>query len=660
MNDLPSMPGELAARCLVRKLSASTSLAETAPSRGHTPTADLLSELESHDIHCRLTRIDYGDLRHVPLPTLLRLKNTRWALVIAVGKRSLALEDAAGHRHIVPHATMMREFEGQVLDRAPELPEGATVVHRLLLLIWAHRRTLYPVALLMLLAQMLVLGAPQLVRVLIDRAFPDGSHELFHALIVGMVFVALFQSWLKWLERHVSQLLYLRLDTSLERSLLAHVLELPYRFIETRNFGELMQGFKGITTVRSMLTGDALSAIPALITAVALLVIMSLSMPGAAAMVALLGIMSAALAILAGARQNALHQRVVAADVRERGRALEIFTHIATIKSAGVEKSAVARWLSLLRRARLMRRSSEQLTLACNVFIDLLGQLQLQALWIWGGLQVMQGSLRLGELSGFALMAAAFHAAVSGLSRSFVKIQSVRPHLQQTQALLDQAPLKARSLPRRSSGADVRIRDVWFRYDAGRPWVLSGVDLDIRAGEIRHLPGPSGSGKTTLLKLVAGLYEPCSGQILIGGHPPGRRRTDMIYLSQGLRPFNASVLENLRVFSCGAPFERLVHTAELTGLAEWIESLPMGYDTRLSHGGANLSGGQRQLVALTAALASDRPILLLDEATSHLDALAAARLAANSIFAGRTVLYTGHGRGSESNARPLDQYAALG
>jgi ABC-type bacteriocin/lantibiotic exporter with double-glycine peptidase domain len=545
---------------------------------------------------------------------------------------------------------MTREFEGQVLDRTPELPEGATVVHRLVRLISAHRSTLFPVALLMLLAQVLVLGVPQLVRVLVDRAFPDGSNGLFHALIVAMVLVTLLQSWLKWLERHVSQLLYLKLDISLERALLAHVLKLPYRFLEARDFGELMQGFKGITTARAMLTGDALAAIPSLITAIALLIVMSLSMPGAATMVAVIGAVSAAIAILAGARQNALHQRVVAADVRERGRALEIFTHIATIKAAGVEKSAVARWLTLLRRARLMRRCGEQLTLSCNVFIDFLGQLQLQTLWIWGGLQVMSGSLQLGELSGFALMAAAFHAAVSGLSRSLVKIQSVRPHLHQTQELLDQAPVKARALPRRSSATPVQIRDVWFRYHATRPWVLGGVDLDIRSGEVRHIPGPSGSGKTTLLKLVAGLYEPCSGQILIGGHPPAQSRAEMIYLSQGLRPFNASILENLRVFSCGAPFERLLRTAEQTGLAEWITSLPMGYDTRLSHGGTNLSGGQRQLVALTAALASDRPILLLDEAISHLDALAAARLAANSIFAGRTVLYTGHGRGSDLSA----------
>ena len=660
MSELPSMPGEIAAWSLARKLSAGTSLLERSPPRGPAPAADLLVELEAHDIHGRVTRIDYADLRHVPLPTLLRLKNTRWVLVTAVRKRGLALEDAAGYQRLVPHATIVKEFEGQVLDRTPELPEGATVVHRLLLLIWAHRRTLYPVALLMLLAQTLVLGAPQLVRVLVDRAFADGSHGLFHVLIIAMVFVALFQSWLKWLERHVAQLLYLRLDTSLERSLLAHVLKLPYRFLETRNFGELMQGFKGITTVRAVLTVDVLGAIHALITAVALLIIMGFSMPGAAAMVALAGIVSAALAILAGARQNALHQRVVAADVRERGRALEIFTHIATIKAAGREKPAVARWLTLLRRARLMRRCSEQLTLGCGVFIDLLGQLQLQALWIWGGLRVMEGSLRLGELSGFALMAAAFHTAVGGLSRAFVKIQSVRPHLQQTQVLLDQAPIKARSLPRSSSGAHVRIRDVWFRYDATRPWVLSGVDLDIRPGEVRHIPGPSGSGKTTLLKLVAGLYEPTSGRILIGGHPPGRRRADMIYLSQGLRPFNASVLENLRVFSCGAPFERLIRTAELTGLAEWIASLPMDYDTRLSHGGANLSGGQRQLVALTAALASARPILLLDEATSHLDAFAVARLASHSLFEGRTVLYTGHGRGSESSARSPGQYSALG
>lgn len=653
MSEFPSMPAPLAASSLARRLTGGASFPQASPPGGHKPTADLLAELEGHDIHGRLTRIDYGDLRHVPLPTLLRLKNARWVLITAVGRRGVALEDEKGCRRILPHATMMREFEGQVLDRTPELPRGTTVVQRLLLLIWAQRRSLYPVALLMLLAQMLVLGAPQLVRILVDRAFPDGSHELFQALVVGMGFLALFQAGLKWLERHVSQLLYLRLDTSLEQSLLAHVLKLPYRFLETRNFGELMQGFKGITTVRSMLTGDALSAIPALITAMALLIIMSLSMWGATAMVAFVGIVSAVIAILAGARQNALHQRVVSADVRARGRALEIFTHIATIKAAGVEKSAVARWLSLLRRARLMRRWSEQLTLGCNVSIDLLGQLQLQALWIWGGLQVMEGSLRLGELSGFALMAAAFHTAVGALSRSFVKIQSARPHLQQTQALLDQAPIKTRRLPRGSISPNIRLCDVWFRYDETRPWVLSGADLDVRPGEVRHIQGASGSGKTTLLKLVAGLYEPCSGRVLIGGHPPGSRRADMIYLSQGLRPFNASVLENLRVFSCGAPYERLIRTAELTGLAEWIASLPMGYDTRLSHGGANLSGGQRQLIALTAALASDRPILLLDEATSHLDAFAAARLASHSIFDGRTVLYTGHGRPAPLAARTV-------
>lgn len=259
----------------------------------------------------------------------------------------------------------------------------------------------------------------------------------------------------------------------------------------------------------------------------------------------------------------------------------------------------------------------------------------------------MRGSLQLGELSGFAMMAATFHTAVGSLSRSFVKMQTARPHLQQTQVLLDQTPVKPRRPQSRASGAHIEIRDVWFRYDARGPWVLRGVDIDIRAGEVRHIAGPSGFGKTTLLKLIAGLYEPCSGRILIGGHPPHARRGDIVYLSQGLRPFNASVLENIRVFSAGTSFERIVRTAELTGLADWIATLPMGYDTRLSQGGANLSGGQRQLIALTAALASDKPILLLDETTSHLDAFHAARLARGSLFQGRTVLYTGHGRGSE-------------
>jgi ABC-type bacteriocin/lantibiotic exporter with double-glycine peptidase domain len=116
----------------------------------------------------------------------------------------------------------------------------------------------------------------------------------------------------------------------------------------------------------------------------------------------------------------------------------------------------------------------------------------------------------------------------------------------------------------------------------------------------------------------------------------------MVYLPQFVRLFNASILENLRIFSGGAPFGQLMTAAELTGLSQLVGDLPMGFDTLLAQGGENFSGGQRQLIAITAVLASAKPVLLLDEALANLDSLRQAGLVHSPLFKSKTILYTSH------------------
>jgi ABC-type bacteriocin/lantibiotic exporter with double-glycine peptidase domain len=168
--------------------------------------------------------------------------------------------------------------------------------------------------------------------------------------------------------------------------------------------------------------------------------------------------------------------------------------------------------------------------------------------------------------------------------------------------------------------------DVWFRYSAAGPWVLHGYDLRLEPGQQRILTGPSGSGKSTVLRLLAGLFRPERGTVLVDGRPPWAARASILYLPQFVRLFGGSILDNLRVFSHGASLARLLEQARQTGLQALVDTLPMGYGTLLPPGGQNLSGGQRQLIALTGALASGRPLLLLDEALANLDALRAATL----------------------------------
>lgn len=634
---------EAAVQYLLASLGAQTGpRAETA---GRTGDAEefVLRHLGYYGVHARFARIDMQEMRHVQLPTLVRLKDARWLLVVRSGWRGVAARDGSGRVHEIPLKTFAQSFDGLVLDRIPELPPGNTLWSRVLRLVWAHRNILYQVGVLALLVQGLSLITPQLARILVDRAFPDDASSLLLVIVMGMVFVALFQAWFGWLERRVAQHLQTRLDAVLERGLLVHVMRLSYQYLEKKTLGQLMQGFEGVASIRDLVTGQALTAILGGVTALAFLILMGQLMPAPTLLVAIIGIVTLALVIVAGRRQETIQQHFVESLVRERGAAAEIFTHIGMLKAAGAEHRRVDRWLELLRREREIGLHGERITHATHVAIDLFGQLQIQGLWIWGGLRVLEGSLQLGELIAFTLMAGAFHAAIGNLGRTIVTVWAAKPHLRETQLLLEQKPLPlSPPLATPLAPGAIEIRDLWFRYSDGLPWIFSGLNMVVQPGEFRHIAGPSGFGKSTLLKLVAGLYAPARGSIRIAGHAPQAAGELMVYLPQFVRLFNASILENLRIFSGGAPFGQLMTAAELTGLSQLVGDLPMGFDTLLAQGGENFSGGQRQLIAITAVLASAKPVLLLDEALANLDSLRQAGLVHSPLFKSKTILYTSH------------------
>ena len=238
----------------------------------------------------------------------------------------------------------------------------------------------------------------------------------------------------------------------------------------------------------------------------------------------------------------------------------------------------------------------------------------------WGGQHLLEGTLKAGRLFAYLQLSSGFMAAALSMVQTFIALMILKPQLAKAQEILSVQP---EPRPRRQAPTPepvaVQLEDVWFRYGPDRPWVLQGYSLRVAAGEKLRLSEPSGSGKTTVLRLLAGLYVPEKGTVRIQGHPPGAERHNILYLPQFMQIFGGSILENLRVFSSGASLEQLRAASAQTGLQALVATLPMGYQTLLPPGGRNLSGGQRQLIALTGALASGRPLLLLDEALANLD-----------------------------------------
>jgi ATP-binding cassette subfamily B protein len=195
---------------------------------------------------------------------------------------------------------------------------------------------------------------------------------------------------------------------------------------------------------------------------------------------------------------------------------------------------------------------------------------------------------------------------------------------------------------------DIRLDEVRFGHEGDR-FVLDGLDLHVAPGESLALVGATGSGKSTVAGLLARLYDPEEGRVLLDGHDlrdlrlaDVRRAVALVFEETFL--FSESVRENIRVGRPDASDEEVRRAAELAGAAAFVDELPDRYDTILGERGFSLSGGQRQRIAIARAILADPAVLVLDDATSAVDATKEheIRAALAEVMRGRTTLVIAH------------------
>jgi ATP-binding cassette subfamily B protein RaxB len=235
--------------------------------------------------------------------------------------------------------------------------------------------------------------------------------------------------------------------------------------------------------------------------------------------------------------------------------------------------------------------------------------------------------------------------ALSMLFRARQQYALLQPQRQQMAELLSvEAPRPAPEL--KVTEGRLTVREVDFRYGSLDPWVLRGVTLDIEQGSFMLVNGPSGSGKSTLLKLICGAAEPTSGSICIDGKPVQRFMNGLGAVLQTDRLITDTVRENILMFrrrNSGSEVDTDIwNVLELVGLADFVQSLPMGLNTGIGENMTGLSGGQRQKILLARALLFSPKILVLDEATSSLDVESEATFFSKTRDLGMTLVVSSH------------------
>jgi ATP-binding cassette subfamily B protein len=324
---------------------------------------------------------------------------------------------------------------------------------------------------------------------------------------------------------------------------------------------------------------------------------------------------------------------------------------IRIVKAFAREEHMLGRFRRSVARVFDQNVFSTRLRAFYSPLLGFLPSLGLAVVLLVGGRQVINGNLTLGEFTAFYTYLIMLTVPMRMLGMSLGMAQRAVASGNRLFEILDrepqvESPPDAPPLP--EGPGRVEMHGVSLAYDGAAP-ALEDVDLAIEAGRTVALVGPTGSGKTSLVALLARLYDPSRGEVLIDGADVRSvdltsLRSRVAFVADDSFLFSASVAENIAYARPEATLEEIEVAARRAQAHDFISRLPDGYETRVGERGLTLSGGQRQRIAIARALVADPRILILDDATSSVDARteAAIKIGLREAMAGRTTFIVAH------------------
>ena len=498
----------------------------------------------------------------------------------------------------------------------------------------------------------LTIFPPLVIMTVVDRVVTHRSWSTLTLVALLLVAATLYEAVISWSRRQQILFVATRLDAKMGLYIFRRLLNLPIDFFERKPAGEIMHAIHETSKIKQFLTGRMLATILDLITLVVIIPVLFVLNPWLTVLILACGaaIVLIIAAFMPGYRR--LYSKYIQAEIAKGVTLVETIHGIRTVKSLAMEPVQKDEWDKRTAASGEANLAAQKFSNWPATLVQPLEAIMTRFVTLIGAAMILtDGTGSVGSLFAFMMLSGRVAQPLVSLSKLIEDSEEQRTAVAYASSILNSRPETTNpsaGVRPRFEGA-ISFNQVEFTYPGSRTKALDGVTFEVPAGTMLGLVGRSGSGKSTVTRLLQGINREYEGFVKIDGmdlreiNLAHLRRSFGVVLQDNFL-FRGTIRENILAGRPGLTLTDAVRAARLAGAEEFIERMPLGYETWVEEGSPNLSGGQRQRLAIARALIHDPRILILDEATSALDPESEALVNANikRIAHGRTMVIVSH------------------